>query len=304
MQLLNDTREICYLTQIVFRLFEDTGRSMDDPRRFRVEILFSAGATATPFHMAESTRESDTTRLDTEVLHAIGRDNLTCTEVEAFFASIISEGGNGDDQFDVASVTTADLARENPTSKATKSSKDDIDHVVENVAEKPVTNDAYQGTTTMGSGNPIESTQMENTIETSLTGDTDDKLQFATPSEAADTEPSTASSIPSVIFSSESSDTIKASNAKPTGMERGSAAEVFRTKDDAITAPPDDKESPKDKEDKHNGGDSPSSREVTHKYFYITVAMGTLLLGASCLIMALGLTGGSSPRYRRQFTRR
>mmetsp|Transcript_4869 Transcript_4869/g.12791 ORF Transcript_4869/g.12791 Transcript_4869/m.12791 type:complete len:179 (-) Transcript_4869:1308-1844(-) len=28
--IINNTRELCYLTQIVFRLFEDTSRSMDD----------------------------------------------------------------------------------------------------------------------------------------------------------------------------------------------------------------------------------------------------------------------------------
>lgn len=46
MKIVNATPELCYLTQIVMRVFEDSRSEMaNDPRRFRVEILFSPGAT-------------------------------------------------------------------------------------------------------------------------------------------------------------------------------------------------------------------------------------------------------------------
>ena len=47
-EILADASELCYLTQVVMRLFEDTQKPSEDPRRFRIEILFSPGATATP----------------------------------------------------------------------------------------------------------------------------------------------------------------------------------------------------------------------------------------------------------------
>ena len=42
-EILANASELCYLTQVVIRLFEDTQKPSDDPKRFRVEILFSPG---------------------------------------------------------------------------------------------------------------------------------------------------------------------------------------------------------------------------------------------------------------------
>jgi inositol hexakisphosphate/diphosphoinositol-pentakisphosphate kinase len=36
--------ELCYLTQIVIRLFENIEKDVNDPKRFRIEIYFSPGA--------------------------------------------------------------------------------------------------------------------------------------------------------------------------------------------------------------------------------------------------------------------
>jgi inositol hexakisphosphate/diphosphoinositol-pentakisphosphate kinase len=36
--------ELCYLTQIVIRLFENIEKDVSDPKRFRIEIFFSPGA--------------------------------------------------------------------------------------------------------------------------------------------------------------------------------------------------------------------------------------------------------------------
>ena len=96
-KILSAAPELCYLTQIVFRVFEDNRSEMaNDPRRFRVEILFSPGATATPFHLDEFDRDQDDSRFDTAPLQVIGRDGLTCQEVEAFFELVIMEGQTGE----------------------------------------------------------------------------------------------------------------------------------------------------------------------------------------------------------------
>eukprot|EP00804_Cyclotella_cryptica_P009696 CCRYP_011232-RC/>CCRYP_011232-RC protein AED:0.07 eAED:0.07 QI:178/0.84/0.78/1/0.69/0.5/14/828/1553 len=91
-QILADASELCYLTQVVIRLFEDTQKPSDDPKRFRVEIWFSPGATATPLHMAEMYRENDASRFDTEKLQKISIDGLSCTQVEAYFAEAMKDG--------------------------------------------------------------------------------------------------------------------------------------------------------------------------------------------------------------------
>lgn len=111
---INQTSELCYLTQVVFRLFEDASLPMEEARRYRVEILFSAGATAPPIHLNESDKGYDTTRLDTAELVRVDRDGLTCEEIEEFFESVIVEngehhGGGGvgnSDRMDVYSTTT------------------------------------------------------------------------------------------------------------------------------------------------------------------------------------------------------
>lgn len=91
--IINSTPELCYLTQIIMRVFEDARRPMDDPKRFRVEILFSPGATATPFHMHEKERDKDTSRFDTAPLQKIGRPDLTCKDVEDFLEKVMLAGG-------------------------------------------------------------------------------------------------------------------------------------------------------------------------------------------------------------------
>jgi hypothetical protein len=103
-EILANASELCYLTQVVIRLFEDTQKPPEDPRRFRVEIMFSPGATATPLHMAELYREKDASRFDTEKLQKISFDGLTCAQVEAYFTEAIKEGKihEEDDEHDKA----------------------------------------------------------------------------------------------------------------------------------------------------------------------------------------------------------
>ncbi len=119
LRVLNEAPEFCYLTQILIRLFEDPRRDSEDPRRYRVEILFSPGATATPSHMAELDRESDSTRFDTAPLVMIGKEGLTCKDLEECFSSAIV-AGQIENETDGFSLTPS--VPESPSSK-TKSKK-------------------------------------------------------------------------------------------------------------------------------------------------------------------------------------
>ena len=51
-RVIDNTPELCYLTHIVLRMFEDLDKHEDDPTRFRIEILFSPGVTAEPSPIA------------------------------------------------------------------------------------------------------------------------------------------------------------------------------------------------------------------------------------------------------------
>eukprot|EP00002_Diphylleia_rotans_P026520 TRINITY_DN5292_c0_g1_i1.p1 TRINITY_DN5292_c0_g1~~TRINITY_DN5292_c0_g1_i1.p1 ORF type:complete len:1323 (-),score=291.62 TRINITY_DN5292_c0_g1_i1:199-4167(-) len=48
---VRDQTEIDYLTQIVFRLYENPSKSLDDPTRFRLEISMSPGANQSPWEV-------------------------------------------------------------------------------------------------------------------------------------------------------------------------------------------------------------------------------------------------------------
>lgn len=109
-------------------MFEDTQKPPEDPKRFRVEILFSPGATATPRHMAELYREKDATRFDTEKLQKISKEGLTGTQVEEFFEQAIREGKTSED-FDESSKGTdiSDVEKETKKkAKKDKSSKTEV----------------------------------------------------------------------------------------------------------------------------------------------------------------------------------
>jgi len=95
-EIISMSPELCYLTQVVIRLFENPKKDIDDPKRFRVEIQFSPGATATPSHMSELERDHDSSRFDTSPLQVISKDNLTAEEVEKYFTGCIKLGETDD----------------------------------------------------------------------------------------------------------------------------------------------------------------------------------------------------------------
>ena len=225
---INNTPELCYLTQVVFRLFENTSLPMEDPKRFRVEILFSPGATAPPAHLHESTRNADTTRLDTARLHHVEREGLTCKEIESFFDGIISEyNKDQEDKLDHLSVTTPPRIIEKASSLADK-----------------ITDE----------GKTIPEGEEE--VELS------DEVKEPTKLSAKVINSSIQKSIP-------------------------------QTKD-VLSAESKTSDTP---EDPMKG-----TIDVAYRNFWGAVAVGSLLLGASCLIMALSLAGDSG--NRRRFTKR
>jgi hypothetical protein len=261
---INNTKELCYLTQIVIRLFEDTGRSMDDPRRFRVEILFSPGATATPLHIHENNRDADTSRFDTAPLIAVGRDGLTCKEVEDLFGSAILEGRKHkeDEHFDVASTSTADMyKRKAPDLLPAKMNHIKIDK-----------NIVHEGLHEDDEAEAVPAPGVEKGKK-----DKKEKGPKAPPAPPATVSPK----VPQNPIAS----SMKA-------LEKGvSTRSVQKTEE---------------KPSKENGG-SPKKVSVSsnndkpglsHQYFWSTVAVSTLLLGAGCIVMALSLTDRSSRRRR------
>lgn len=327
MQLLNDTKEICYLTQIVLRLFEDTSRNAEDPRRYRVEILFSAGATATPFHMSESTRENDLSRLDTENLRLISRDGLTCQQVENFFDSIIAASGKSEHDFDNVSISTADFL---PHKKSSASVETPTSHfqsapvtTVPIIKEDIVVGGNSTGKSSVGGESALSGEYDLDDPPVALDdnrigGSTDNKnviieegeLKTGTPNEA----------ILRKLASSESaSDTVKVYNGKvvKSSSSRGIPSFIqepvavhprFENENDIASAVLDISEDDSKRSVDNDLDDEPEDLELEddlfHKYFYTFVAAGTLLLGAGCLVMAIGLSGNEGMNQRRRFTRR
>lgn len=102
--IISSAPELCYLTQVIIRLFENKAKDANDPKRFRIEILFSPGATATPLHVSEMKRDEDASRFDTEPLELISSDYLTCQEVEEYFSQSIREGKPREDESEVLST--------------------------------------------------------------------------------------------------------------------------------------------------------------------------------------------------------
>lgn len=56
-RVLHESRELDYMTHIVFRMFENKRLPLDDPGRFRVEFLFSPGAAHDPYEVVPLRRD-------------------------------------------------------------------------------------------------------------------------------------------------------------------------------------------------------------------------------------------------------
>ena len=284
---INNTRELCYLTQIVIRLFEDVSRPMDDPRRFRAEILFSPGATATPLHMDEAIRDADATRYDTTPLEHVARVGLTCTELEDYFATAICEGrkNKDDDGIDVASASTATSWKKsdsNPHGAITPKVK----HVKVEKKKKGSQSTVQEGSNEDDDNDiPVQS----NTGEIIDGKPTDEIVLEASgiEKETSVDDAAVESRIsPKIVRSLQVKE--PPSQSQPPNMDETEGKQPESS--DMAALPANEK-----------GSGTPSA--LVQKYFWSSVALGTLMLGAGCLVMAMTLSEGST-RYRRSWSRR
>lgn len=288
--LINNTRELCYLTQIIIRLFEDVSRSMDDPRRFRIEFFFSPGAAATPLHMDEAIRDADAARFDTAPLDMVGRASLTCTELEDYFQEAIDEvrKDKDDDFADVASASTAEnMFKKLHYYGATPPVRPN--HIKVDTRDKsthstlPVIEGLHEDED-VGVPETGESPELQpEPVPPAVATDNNDKTVLGTSTKA----------------STQSRDVI-ASSLDPAGQ-----LEVSKDLED--TVPSKDKDQPLVPSKKlalpGKSYNHWPPKDLSRQYLWSYVALGTLFLGAGCLIMGMSLTGGSN-RYRRTWSRR
>ncbi|KAJ7538636.1 hypothetical protein O6H91_11G057700 [Diphasiastrum complanatum] len=54
---IHETKELDYLTHVVLRMYENTAVTLDDPRRFRIELMFSSGAAVSPIEASPRYRD-------------------------------------------------------------------------------------------------------------------------------------------------------------------------------------------------------------------------------------------------------
>lgn len=294
MNLLNEAKEVCYLTQIVIRLFEDTGRRLNDPRRFRVEILFSGGATATPIHQARSTKETDLTRLDTEPLQAVGRDGLTCAEIETFFDSIITERGKSDGHHDVESVSDpgAPKAPKPPKTPNNLTTPKTTNGSAVKIETSGTTDSSKLLLPPMRPENPIDA--CPEPLETASAQAREGQ------GTGTDAEPDAICATASISY--QSTRTIQTSSIKSKGSNETAAFSSDPNQATTQAAATDGSEDQRDDNNKNSCDTDAENSARFHKYFYLSIATGTLLLGAGCLVMAMGLTG--SIANRRHYPRR
>jgi Histidine phosphatase superfamily (branch 2) len=296
MSIINGTPELCYLTQIVMRVFEDNRRSMDDPCRFRVEILFSPGATATPRVMDEKEREQDTSRFETAPLQVIGREGLTCQEVEDFFEQAIMAGRTDEDvPYDAASnvaitesppqhqaampskdvKATAEDAEGQQNSKALSATETESEAALQNDADKPL----GQGETCARRDNEVKNDGSENA--STLTRSNRASMGRALLKERMEVD----------------------TKSESAAEEREEATDVSQTRSLGLGKDDDDE----DRNEEDITKDSPSSNgelSATRKYFWGTVAVASFGLGAACLFMALTFPMDRRGGYRRWSTTR
>lgn len=332
--ILNSTPELCYLTQVVMRVFEDNRRPMDDPRRFRMEIHFSPGATATPMHMNELDREQDQSRFDTAPLQLIGREGLTCQEVEKFFEQAIMAGRSDEEGYEMASTSTAAENRRTPKKKGKKK---DANTKTENLASE-VANPVPT---------PVPSRMISDEIASAPQAVSNETVS-APPAIVETNSPSTvgdlsiAPDLPSLeppIL--ETSEPIETTDGSAVVVHPADAQDTVRVKNDAHNRergtlndlfPASIEVSAENREAKENDGggaksngrpaDEPSSaatrnvvipekeiderkgpiKPFSRKYFWGTVAVASFGVGITCIAMALTMTTGE--RRSRRWTQR
>ena len=265
-QIVNSTPELCYLTQIVMRVFEDNRRDINDPKRFRVELLFSPGATATPMHMNEMDRESDASRFDTAPLQQIGRDDLTCQDVEDFFQCAIMAGRTDEESYEVATTSTA-AEGQKPKKEKSKKDKDKQKNFV-TLSAKPIATPEFFPALPSVAASPSESEVDTWSRSENVNGD-----------QAPDVVPSvTIPDLVEPVFDPAPCDV----DGEPSARD-GDGRDIQNV----------------DKSDR----DDHFKKVLARKYFWSSVAIGSFALGMGCLMVAVRM-GEDTVRQRRWTSRR
>ena len=331
--IVNSTPELCYLTQVVLRVFEDNRRPIDDPRRFRMEILFSPGATATPMHMNELDREQDQSRFDTAPLQLISREGLTCQDVEEFFEQAIMAGRSDEESFEIASTSTAAEGSKKPKTKKPKN----ID-VPEKGGESGTAESGQGGSPLLPDPVPLDATRRSSSDEIMPTLPAVVETNLPPLVEDLSVAPDLPGSEPPVYHVSHSTDktdlapkhedisaqeTVRAKNDSQF-KSPGNLLDIFPTsvlvhnnreqpvengdggKGQENGTPPDDTNDKEfndwDRNITKNKDERRVERSVSRKYFWGTVAVASLGIGISCIAMALTMSEGR--RTRRWSSRR
>ena len=283
--LVNETPELCYLTQIVMRLFEDTQKDINDPRRFRVEILFSPGATATPLHMAEMNRDRDSSRFETTKLVSISEPGLTCQMTEDYFTDSITEGKIEEEEEDIVSAASKEMKKKEKEKKKKKNKEIKIESVESAVNAKVVdqlsvtcpaeNNDVGRSIGPLGKEVPNVSTHKPN---------------------SPDVAPVKNSLVPTA-FAKESK---KCSTEEPLDASaNGDAGAPAMDSVERSIGTDEDIEEEEEEEDKMRH----LSRVLARQYFWTSVAAVSFVLGMGCLTLALGPWGRNRSLPRRFNTR-
>ena len=309
--IVNSTPELCYLTQVVIRVFEDNRRPIEDPRRFRVEILFSPGATATPMHMNELDREQDQSRFDTAPLQLIGREGLTCQEVEDFFEQAIMAGRSDEESFEIASTSTA--AEKAKKTQSKRSISQDVPPHMDGIASpvrllqqsagKEETEDEFLGEP--GATNPCSLPEVVETDvppqieELSVSADIQPPEHLSHASNVSHDASVSASDVQNDFSAME---TVRAKNESRNKAHR-SVSEIFLEPPENIDGVPAEKDAASElarHPQKHEEKNVQSA--ISRKYFWGTVAVASFGFGISCLVMALTMTQGE--HRNRRWTKR
>jgi hypothetical protein len=271
--IINATPELCYLTQIVIRVFEDNRRDMKDPRRFRIEILFSPGATSTPLQLHELTRDEDASRFDTAPLQLIGREGLTCQEMEDFFEQAIMAGRSEDeDSYEMASTSTAAEGM-----KKSKPKKDKSDRKKKVEIADPPSSEATSKYDTNGASAAKETPAPSVPAPQAA-------VVKATLSKSAEEHPEYAPSQPEPTEAE--GETVE--RVPPNGIAReiDGSGNGGGSEDDVDDSTLDKVQS--------------NRVYIARKYFWSAVSIGCLTIGVGCLIAALHFT--EDARQRRRWT--
>jgi hypothetical protein len=278
-RVLNEAPEFCYLTQILIRLFEDPRRDIEDPRRYRVEILFSPGATATPMHMAELDRESDSTRFDTAPLEMIGREGLTCKDIEECFSSAIV-AGTTESESDGFSLTPS--VPESPKHPKSKKKALPVPSAV-TVSKQEVVKEKPLDSTSAGKKPPIKSASKR--TDNGVPGP---KVKKSSVKPAL------------VVKKPDKMQSDKRSEVKKMGTDDGTDMSISKRRAVVdFTEPITEEEDYEDEEARIER----LARSLARKYFWRAIGVASFVLGAGCLVLAMNVRTNDA-NARRRWTRR